>query len=501
MKNITAENYIGKTPASSLDEKIADIRRIVGNTADLTINRAERAGVRFAAAGLDGMISSSEVSKMIFLPLMSESFPADTDARAFFRRISENMMFTLDKSVQTDYGGIIDGLMSGFAVIMADGISEVLMLGVQGYAARSISEPSSEGNITGARDGFVETVRTNMSLIRRRLKSPLLRFELFPVSQTGRTDILIAYISGRVPQQTVRDIRRRLENMPPEAILGSGTPEAFVSKHSGGLFSGISTTERPDVMCAALLEGRVGIVIDGTPFALIVPALFSDNFTALDDYNFKPYYAAFIRLIRYAAFIVSVFLPGVYCAVTMHHREILRREFLMNLAAAEKTAPLPIAAEALIILIFYEVIREAGIRLPKNVGGAVSIIGGLVIGDTAVSAGIITDPMLLVCAISVIGGFVIPSLNQPVSILRLICTAAGGLFGMYGTALAAAVIITAVCTPESYGVPITSPVSPFTKAAMNDLFIRAGHGKLAESKITVEEFNGVNMTGNTDTLS
>ena len=493
MSKISSENYRKHSPSPSLDEKISDIKNIIGNTSELLVNYTEIGGIRSAVAGFEGMISAAQTSEMIMNPLMNATFPGGLSPQGLFAEISQKMLLTLDKAVSKDYGDIIKKLMSGFAVIMIDGVSDVISLGVQGYAVRSISEPSSEGNITGAHEGFVESVRTNMSLIRRRIKSPELRFKLFPVSSEGNTDVVIAYMKGRVPEKIVQDIQRRLKDIPLETLLGCGFPEPFLNDGRISVFSGVSITERPDVMCAKLIEGRAGIIIEGTPFALIVPALFSDNFQTLDDYNFKPYYATFIRLIRYAAFLLSVFLPGIYAAITMHHREILRKEFLTNLIAAEQTAPLPIAAEALIILIFYEVIREAGVRLPKSVGGAVSIIGGLVIGDTAVSAGVISNPILLVCAISVISGFVIPSLNQPVSVLRIICTAAGGLFGMYGTALIAAMITANICSLESWGVPVTSPVSPFTGYAMRDIFIRAGMKKLSERHFTVSDLNGADM--------
>lgn len=484
-------NYKGCPLAVSLDEKISDIKKILCESSDLLINPMEIAGVKTALIAFEGMISTSNTARMIMQPLMNISLPQGTSPRKLYEHIDSRMMLTLDKAISKDYGDVITRVMSGFAVLLIDGVSDALSLGVQGYDKRGVDEPSSEGNITGAHEGFVETVRTNMSLVRRRIKSALLQFRLFSISDKGSVDVILCYMADRVSMKLVDKIQKQLKNIPLETILGCGYAEPYLNHTKLSVFSGVSVTERPDVMCARLIEGRIGLLIEGTPFALVIPALFSDNFHTIDDYNFRPYFSTFIRLIRYAAFIIAVFLPGIYTAAVIHHREIIRRELLLNLAGAEITAPLPIIAEALIVLLFYEVIREAGVRLPKSVGGAVSIIGGLVIGDTAVSAGIITDPMLLVCAISVTAAFVVPSLDQPVAVLRLLCVIFGGLMGLFGVAVIAAVMLVSTCSLENYGVPVTSPFAPVTGKAFGDIFIRLGFKKLDKKNVTVEEFNGV----------
>ncbi len=491
-------NYKNVPLAVSLDQKISDIRHILCNSSDLLINPIEIAGVKAAVIAFEGMISTSTTSRMIMLPLMQIDLPDGTTPTELYDHIHDKMMMTLDRVITVEYGDLITRVMSGFAILMIDGIDKVFSLGVQGYDKRGVDEPSSEGNIMGSHDGFVETVRTNMSLVRRRIKSPLLQFELFSVTTKSNVDVILCFMADRVPKKLVKTLRRKLEELPLETILGSGYPEPFITDGQPSMFSGAYVTERPDVMCAKLLEGRVGLMIEGTPYALVIPALFTDNFQTLDDYNFRPYYASFIRIIRYAAFILSVFLPGIYTAAVMYHREILHMGLLLNLASAEMSAPLPIPAEAIIVLIFYEVIREAGVRLPKSVGGAVSIIGGLIIGDAAVSSGIITNPMLLVCAISVTASFVIPSLNQPITVLRLICVIAASLFGLYGAALTAAAVLVNICTPENYGVPLSAPLQPFTGGAMKDIFIRSGFKKLAGNTIAAEDLRGVHMNKSCD---
>ncbi|MBQ7783470.1 MAG: spore germination protein [Oscillospiraceae bacterium] len=477
---------------SSLDANIENMKRIFGNSSDLMIRPITICGVRTAVMCLEGMVSSFNTTQMVIQPLMEISLNSPS-SKELYDHVKENMILAVDTGEETAFGNVIRRIMSGFAIMFVDGIPSALGFGIQGYAVRSVGEPSSEGNIMGAHEGFVETVRTNMSLIRRRVKSPLLQFRLFPVSPRSKTDVIVCFMADRVPKSLIDKICRQLEGLELETILGSGYIAPFLDGGSPAVFSGLTTTERPDVMCAKLLEGRVGILIDGTPFAIVVPAMFTENFQTLDDYNYRPYYAVFLRYIRYLSFFLSVFFPGIYVAAALFHPEMFNSHLLMNLAAAQESAPLNLMWEALITLIFYEIVREAGVRLPKSVGGAVSIVGGLIIGDAAVSAGIISNPMLLICAISVTASFVIPSLDQQVTLFRIAAVIMGGIFGLYGIALLSAFLLANICAAENYGLPVMAPLSPFTRKAMGDVAIRLGFGKMGGRGFTVEKLNGVDM--------
>lgn len=480
---------------ASLDENIKNIENILGKSSDLLLNPFFINGVPCELLCFEGLVSTQTITNLMLVPLTGLNGGGINSPQELFEHIKNNMLMTIDRGMSEQYGDLIRRLMSGFAVLLIDGIGTAVAFGVQGYETRGISEPSSEGNIRGSHEGFVETVRTNMSLVRRRIKSPLLRFELFPITKTSHTDVILAYMADRVPMKLVKKIRKQLEELPLESVLGSGYIEPFLNNTKKTVFSGVSVTERPDVFCAKILEGRIGLLIEGTPFAIVVPSLFVENFQTLDDYNFRPFYAFLIRWIRYLAFFLAVFLPAVYAATVTFHPELFNHTLLVTLAAAEQNAPLPLALEAFIVLIFYEIIREAGVRLPKSVGGAVSIVGGLIIGDAAVSAGIISNPLLLVCAISVTASFVIPSIDQPVTVLRFIAVAAGGICGLYGISLLAAVMLVNICAAENYGVPVMSPISPFTPKAMRDVLTRVGFRRMASGNVSVEKLHGVDMDG------
>ncbi len=206
-------------------------------------------------------------------------------------------------------------------------------------------------------------------------------------------------------------------------------------------------TERPDVLCSKLIEGRVAILVDGNPYALIIPKLVSDNFQTVDDYNFKPYFGTFIRWLKYGAFFLSVLLPAFYVAVAMHHPELLNSTLLVLLSQSEENAPFSIVAETIGVLIMYEIIKQAGLRLPKAVGGAVSIVAGIIIGDSAVQSGLISTPLLTVAALSVVSGFVIPELTQSITILRIVFVICGGIWGLYGISLLGRPFFS-ICVPQ-----------------------------------------------------
>ena len=469
-----------------LEANIAMIKELSGGSSDVLINRFRTGGIECALICCEGMMSSQTAAEMVLSPITG--IPPQSSAAGLFRYIQTELLLSTDRPTASDYDTLFRLVNSGFAVLIAEGADSALAFGVQGYASRGIQEPSGEGNILGSHEGFTETVRTNMSLLRRRLKSPELVMELEVKGERSRTDICLCYMRDRVPERLLERIRRSLNGIELESVLSTGYIRPFLEKRSFELFSSTGITERPDVLCSKLIEGRAAVLIDGVPYAMIVPRLLCESFHTLDDYAYKPYYAVFSRWLRYSAFIVAVLLPAVYTAVVMHHPELLNSTLLMLLAEAEKSAPLPILAEALIVLLMYEMIREAGIRLPKPVGGAVSIISGLIIGDAAVKSGLVSTPLLTVTALAVLGGLVVPDLAPQVTILRLAFLAAGGIMGVFGISLLACAVLVNVCATEDYGFPFTAPLSPFSAAGTGDTAVRLGMRRMLRRGFTVEGY-------------
>ena len=471
----------------SLSEQLAGLRYLTDGSSDLLTEKAVIGGIPCALLACEGMISSAVLSDLVVKPL--SELPEMPDSAALFGCIGAEKLLTTDRAEVFTYGDVLHRLYSGFAVLLAEGQGSAMAFGVQGFDRRSIGEPSGETNILGAHEGFTEAIRTNLSMLRRRMKTPLLKFELHPVGKLSRTDTALCYLTDRVPAKLVSRIRDAILHTELDTLLTTGYLQPFIEEQPDGLFDSVSLTERPDVLCAKLLEGRIAVFIDGNPFALVVPKLFAESFQSLDDYSYKPWYAAFIRYVKYGAFLLTLLLPALYTAVSVHHPELLNSTLLLLLTKAEADEPLSLPLEAIGVLLMYEIIREASLRLPKVVGGAVSILGGLIIGDAAVASGLISTPMLTVAAIAVTAGFIVPDLAPAVTVLRLLFVAAGGLWGLFGIGLLGMAVLFCLCRTENYGFPVTAPLSPLYMRGLRDVLTRIGFRKMQTGNFTVEEYH------------
>ncbi len=478
-----------------LDQDLITIIEKYQNSADFQKRELILNGHRIAVLANEGLVSSQTLTLMVSEPLMHATFSPTASPREVYRYIEERLLLGMELKAVHDCADIFSGLMSGFVVVLIDGLKQGLAIGVQGYAARSISEPESEINLRGSREGFTEPIRTNLSLIRRRMKSPDMKFELFQLGKVSKTDVCMVYMTGKVSEKLLREVRRRLHRVDLDVILESGYLQPYLQGKPWSIFSDVGSTERPDTLCAKIFEGRIGILVDGTPFALIVPYFFHENFQSIDDYCHKPYFATFIRWIKYISFFLTILLPGIYVAVGSFHPELFPHNLLFHIAVAEETTPLPLVLEALAIHFVYEVMYEAGLRLPRAVGHAVSIVGGLVIGDAAVTAGLIGAPMVMVVALTAISSFVVPSLYESVSILRFAFIIIGGISGLYGITLGLAFLAVNLSKLNSMGAPYLAPLSPFSPKAMKDVLVRARLDRLSRADSKIQSYNGTDIDG------
>ncbi len=469
-----------------LEQNLCIIRHLTGSSADIVLSRVTVCGIACALLSCEGMCSSSGISEQIAEPL--HTLQGDfADGAALLRFLRSYRLFAADSTAAGDTGTLLHLLHSGFVILLAEGADFCLACGLQGYASRGISEPSGELNIYGAKEGFTEPVRMNMSLIRRRMKTPLLTFELRTAGTLSQTDLCMVYLRDRVPEDLLQKIRDTLGGLPLESILSGGYVRPFLEGSDFRLVHSVGTTERPDILCAKLLEGRVGILIDGTPFALLLPQLFCETFQTLDDYNYPPAYATLLRWIKYAAALIALLLPAGYLAAALHHPELLHETLLRLLADSEKNVPFSLAAEMLGVLFLFEIVREAGLRLPKAVGGAVGMIGGLLIGDAAVQSGLISTPVLTVAALAATAGFIIPEHHAALTVLRPAFILAAAAAGLPAVALLGIAVLFHICGTEIFGYPVSAPVAPLLPNRLQDIFARVGFRRLSQSNFRVSE--------------
>lgn len=464
----------------SLIKNISLFQEVFGGSSDVVFrefsfgnNGQFKACLIFA----DGLTDKIIINESIIKPLMYDSRIGITSDKTplDIHNISEikEAMITvgevyIDKSLEI----LADNCLSGNTVMMVDGLDEALIISSRGWAARAVEEPKTETVVRGPREGFTETLRTNTALIRRKIRNPNLVFETMKIGTRTKTDVSIAYLKGVVNIKIVDEVKYRLSRIKIDAILESGYIEDFIEDAPFSIFPTVSNSEKPDSVAAKVLEGRIAILVEGTPFVLTVPSLFVESFQSSEDYYSRPYFASFIRLLRVLSYFITILAPALYVSLVTFNQELLPTPLLLTISAAKEGLPFPSIIEALLMIIVFEILREAGIRLPRPVGQAVSIVGALVLGESAVQAGLISPLMVIVVAITAISSFVIPSQTDSASIMRIIMVTLGGSMGIYGVAIGLLGLLIHLSSLRSFGSPYLSPVAPFTGRDMKDIFIR-----------------------------
>lgn len=368
---------------------------------------------------------------------------------------------------------VVDSVFYGETAIFMSGCHYALIANTQGWETRGVNEPDTESVVRGPREGFSETLLTNTSLLRRRIRNPNLVFESMIIGKQTKTSVCIGYIKGVAKEEIFREVKRRLEKIDTDAVLESGYLEEFIEDTPFTPFSTIGNTEKPDIAAAKMLEGRVCILTDGTPFVLTVPYLLIESFQTSEDYYSRPFYTLLLRWIRYIAYAITILLPGLYVSIASFHQDMVPTPLLLTMAAEREGTPFPAVVEAIGMGLIFEVLREAGVRLPKPVGQAVSIVGALIIGESSVRAGLIGAPMVIMVAFTAITSFVIPAQLDSGAVLRLAYTILAGILGIFG--LTAGVLITAahLVRLRSFGVPYLTPLAPIVISDLKDVLMRA----------------------------
>ena len=479
--------------SQSLTENTRFFQQKFQNAMDFMLRELDLGGVPAALLGLDGLVNKQVITLSILDPLLAAP-PPEKPGEAALAYIEGQVLATMEQKRVGDTAQALTLLMSGFALLLVEGCREGLAFGVQGFATRGPEEPQNEVMQRGAKDGFTESFLTNIAMIRRRLKTTDLKFEKVEVGAQSHTPLALCYLQGVASPVILAQVKQRLAACDLQTVLGAGYLSGFLDR--GRLFRGVGMTERPDVVCGKIEEGRIAILVEGTPSALLVPFLFVENFQTLDDYLARPFYGTFLRWLKYAAFFLGAFLPGLYVAIVTHHPEMLPEALLLKIAESESQTPFPIMAETLLLYFLYEVLREAGLRAPRSLSATVSIVGGLVVGDTAVAAGLVGAPSLLVVALTAIAGYAVPRLYEPLALLRLGFLLAGNFLGVWGVVIGLTVLLMDLCGTSSFGVPLLSPIAPFRgELAARDVLARADWRRLARRQATVQTMPGSREIG------
>lgn len=456
---------------------LANIKGLVGTSGDIRITEfsfGENGEIKAAILFVDGLVNQDVLINSIMLPLKAyrgQDMTLPEQAVDVVDFIKEEILCSTDITEEKSPRKLIHSFISGDTVLVVNGFKKGLIISSKGWDKRGVSEPQTEAVVRGPREGFTESFRTNTALIRRRIKTPALRIEHMIIGEKTFTSVAVCYIEGVADDNVVKDLRERLSRINIDAVLDSGYIEQLVEDSPLSVFATVNYTEKPDVAVARMLEGRVGIIVDGSPFVLTVPMLFIESFQTAEDYYIRPLFASVTRILRYIAFLIAIFAPAIYIALTTFHQELIPTTLLFTIANAKEGTPFSAFVEALIMVFSFEILREAGLRLPRPVGQAISIVGALVMGEASVSAGLVGAPMVITIAITAVAGFVVPNQSDAASILRLVSMAFAAMLGGYGIALVFLGIMIHLATLKSFGTVYFDGLSPGTN--IQDSLVRA----------------------------
>lgn len=468
----------------SIDKNLKILKDTLGESSDIIIKDFKFGYNQYIDGALiciDGLTDMDLINNSILKPLMFDTtYKLNIDDQNCLNFDNINSYFLAAgevKSIKTMKELLLD-LLAGNTIILIDGSIEALSIGVRKWDKRGVDEPINENVVRGPRQGFTETLRSNTSLIRRIIKNPNLRFDSLKVGRQTETDITIAYIKDIVKPELVEEIKRRIQDINIDSILDSSYIEAYIEDSPYSIFPTISNSERPDTIAAKMLEGRVAVIVDGSPAVLTAPMVFIEQFQSAEDYYIRSYFATYIRFIRLIAYFLSLAAPAIYVAVTTFHQELIPTTLLFTMTAGLSGVPFPAIVEALLMVITFDILKEAGIRLPKAIGSAISIVGALVIGEAAVAAGLIGAFMVIIIAITAIASFVVPKQFDSSTIIRYILLFLSGFLGGFGIVVGILGLLVYILSMKSFGVPYLSPIIPFSRRGMKDTLVRSYLGSM-----------------------
>jgi len=425
-----------------------------------------KAGQRKSAViYIDGIVNKELIGEQVVRPLSILSSAPSVD---FIRRA----LNVPELKEAEDFNDCINKLLEGDVLLLVDGFSSPTVIGLKMIPVRAISEPPTDIAVKGPRQGFIEDIKTNTSLVRMRIRTRKLKIESLTVGRQSRTNVNIFYVEGIVNKSVVERIKKKLSSTELDYVPDSSYIVKLISERPLSLFKQCATVEKPDIFCADLLEGRAGIIVDGSPIAVTAPYMVIQDFQSSEDYFVNPYRATLTRFVRLFALIVALYLPAMYVAAQLFKIQIIPFGFLLSIASGIRDLPFSPSLEMAFVLFTLEVLNEASIRMPKYVGMALSVVGALVLGDTAVSAGIVSTPAIIIIALSGICLYTVPNLTETTSVLRWILLFVAGSVGTYGIIVFTAFILYYLITADSYSVPMLAPFAPIVKRDLEDGFIK-----------------------------
>lgn len=445
------------------ENKKESFRRKFENMSDLSVRELTYGDMKICIFYISNFCSKNMIASQVIEPIAA-AYEREGKISSVESSIASASLLTASDEIEAE-----QKLLSGSAVLMYSGSScYALSVGTKNEEGRSQSEPDTENVIRGPHEGFTENGESNAMLIRRRLHTSKLKKLNFTVGTESKTDVAVMYIEGVADENLISELVRRIENINLNAVTDSGSVEICIQDGRYALFPTVGNSERPDKVAAKLTEGRAAVIVDGSPVVLTVPYLFCEGFQVTEDYAKSMWYASFIRLLRCIAMTISVWLPALFTAILTHHEYMVEASTLNIINESRKELSFSIFSEVIVVFLLFELVREVGLRMPKAVGSAVGLVGALLLGDSAIEAGIASSSVMIIVALAALCNFIVPPYMHPSVIYRFIMIMLSGLFGLYGFFIGMICGVSALAKKSSFGVPYLSPIAPISPEGMRD---------------------------------
>ncbi|AGK96228.1 spore germination protein [Clostridium pasteurianum] len=415
---------------------------------------------------IDNLTDSHFISQYIIEPIVKERDNIETAEDIKKSIIFANSIGNIDTSHD-----VLLHILSGDVVIISDFYEGLIFCEAKSWARRSVSIPITESVIKGPREGFTEAFVDNISLIRRKARNADLKFESMYMGKKSDSIVILVYIKGVASSKLVSQIRKKLKKMDVDFLLDTNYIEEQL-KEKRTLYDTVGYTEKPDVVASKLFEGRVAIIVDGTPFVITAPYFFYENFQMPDDYYLNKYMSNFLRILRWLGYIISVLLPGLYVALTTHHFSLIPSVFVFRLSISRAGVPFPLVVEMIIMIFFFQILREAGVRLPQPVGQAMSIVGALILGQSAVSAGFASETTIIIVALTSIASFLTPKIYGAITFWSIFLIIISSVVGLPGYFVGIVLMISEIAGLKSCGFKYVFPMGTIKKFSFRDLILR-----------------------------
>ena len=460
------------TLSKNLTENLTELKKLLPSEDILSYEFETDDKIPCCILYADGVVNKQLLGDLIARPLSRLSLKKEGGMSALNAETVQKTLLFPELKTAENFQDATKEILDGNSLLLIDGIEIGFIVGAKLLPNRAVIEPPTDVAVKGPREGFIEDVKTNMGLIRKRLKSPDLRFETLRVGKRSDTAVTLCWLEGTSNSEVKEEIKKKIQKIQIDNVPDSSYIAALISPRKHSIFRTVGTTEKPDVFTAKIAEGRVGILVDGSPNALTAPYVLNEDLQSSEDYFISPFMATTFRLLRFISVLVAILLPAFYVSAQLFKMQLLPLGLMLTVASSVRDLPLSPSLEMFVVLLLLEILKEASIRMPKYVGMSLSVVGALVLGETAVSAGFLSTPAIIIVAFSGICLYTVPNFVETGSILRWLFLLVGGSIGPFGIVILLAFVLYYLLSADAFGAPLLAPFSPLTAHDLRDTLVK-----------------------------